>query len=58
MVTDILGQKSIKKNRVCETMVWPLMLKKRGPGDRGMVTAGMGQKPERRRPSSIKTSPY
>ncbi len=59
MVTDILGQKSdFKKNPNCETMVWPLTLKKPGPGDQGMVTAGLGQKPERWRPLSIKTSPY
>ncbi len=44
MVTDVLGQKSVKKNPVCETMVWLL--------------PRLGQKPERRRPSSIKTSPY
>ncbi len=58
MVTDFLGQKSDKKNLVCETMVWPLTLKKPDPGNRGMVTAGPSQKPERRRPSSIKTSSY
>ncbi len=57
MITDVLGQKSNKKT-ACETVVWPLTLKKRGPGDRGMVTAWPGEKPERRRPSSIKTSPY
>ncbi len=36
MATDILGQKSDKKNlknTVCETVVWPLMLKKPGPWD-------------------------
>ncbi len=58
MVTVILGQKSDKKYLVCETVVWPLALKKPVPGDRGMVTAGLGQKPEHRHPSSIKTSPY
>ncbi len=58
MVTDILDQKSDKKNVVCETVVWLLTLKKAGLGDRGMVTARLGQKPERQRPSSIKTSPY
>ncbi len=57
-------KEGIKKNPVCETMVWPLtfwskttFLKKRknpGPRDRGMVTSGPGQKPECRRPSSIK----
>ncbi len=57
MVTDVLGQKSDKKP-VCETMVWPLTLKELGPGDRGMVTAGPGQKPEHQRPSSMETSPY
>ncbi len=39
-------------------MVWPLVLKKPGPWDRGMVTGGMGEKPERRRLSYIKTSRY
>ncbi len=58
MVTDIVGQKSDKKNPVCNTVVWTLTLKNPGPGDQGMVTAGPGQKPEHRRPSSIKTSPY
>ncbi len=43
MVTDVLGQKSDNKNPVCETMVWPLTLKKPGPGDRGMVTARLGK---------------
>ncbi len=58
MVTDILCQKSDKKTPICETMVWPLTLKKPGLGDRGMVTASPGQKPECWRPSSNKTSPY
>ncbi len=57
MVTDVIGQKSDEKTPVCETVVWPMTLKKPGPGERGMVTAELGQKPERRRPS-IKTSPY
>ncbi len=55
MVTDILGEKSDKK-----TGLWDCGMatdvKKIGPGDRGMVTAGLGQKPERRRPSSIRIS--
>ncbi len=42
-----------KKNPVCETMVWPLTLKKPGLEDRGTVTAEPGQKPEHWRPSSI-----
>ncbi len=33
-------------------------VKKTGPEDRGMVTARLGQKPECRRPLSIKTYPY
>ncbi len=33
-------------------------VKKPGPWDRGMVTSRLGEKPERRRPSSIKTSRY
>ncbi len=55
MVTDVLGQKSDKNPKI--PLVWPLMLKKPGPGDRGMVTAKLGQNPEHQRPSSIKTSP-
>ncbi len=45
MVTDVLGQKSDKKTLVSETVVWSLMLKNPGPGNRGMVTAGPGPKP-------------
>ncbi len=47
-----------KKNLVCETAIWPLALKKPGLWDWGMVTGGPGEKPERRHPSSIKTSRY
>ncbi len=58
-------KKGIKKNPFCETVVWPLTFwskttffkkngEKPGPRDRGMVTVTPGQKPERRRPSSIK----
>ncbi len=47
-----------KKKTVCETMVWPLMLKNPGLWDRGMVTDGPGGKPEHWHPSSIKTSRY
>ncbi len=32
-------EKVTEKILVCETVVWPLTLKKPGPGDRGMVTA-------------------
>ncbi len=46
------------KKPVCETVVWPLTLKKPGSGDQGMVTARPGQKPERRHPSPIKTFSY
>ncbi len=46
MVTDVLGQKSDTKKTVCETVVWPLTLKKPGPGDWGMVTTRLGQEPD------------
>ncbi len=59
MVTNILCQKSDrKKNLVCKTVACLLMLKKHGPWDQGMVTGGLGEKPEHRHPSSIKTSHY
>ncbi len=54
-----MSKKWQKKNPVCETVVWPLTLKKTRcvrPFDE--VTGGLCQKPGRRRPSSIKTSPY
>ncbi len=57
MVTDVLGQESDKKTGLGDHGM-ALTLKKPGPGNRGMVTAGPCQKPECRRPSSIKTSPY
>ncbi len=44
MAIDILVKTTLKK--------W----KKPGPRDQGMVTAGPGQKPERRHPLSIKLS--
>ncbi len=47
-----------EKNPVYETVVWPLMLKKHGLWDRGMVTGRPGEKPECQRLSSIKTSHY
>ncbi len=37
MVTDILGQKSDKKNPVYETVVWQLTLKKPGLGNQGIA---------------------
>ncbi len=52
------SKKWYKKNPVCETVVWPLTLKKPGPGDWGMVTGGPSEKPECWRPLSIKTFPY
>ncbi len=50
--------KKVIKKPVCETVVWPLAVKKPGLGDRGIVIAKQGQKPEHRCPLSIKTSPY
>ncbi len=59
MVSQTNNVEKVKeKNTVCETVVWPLTLKKTGPWDRGMVTGGPGEKPEWRRLLFIKTSHY
>ncbi len=59
MVTDILRQKSDRKKK---PGLWDCGMatdiKKPSLWDRGMVTGRLGEKPERRRLSSIKTSFY
>ncbi len=66
MVSSLTSQvkTGVKKNPVCETMVWPLTFRSKttekkngknpGPRDQGMVPARSGQKPEHRPPLSIK----